>query len=102
MVHKGMAKGRRRSHIVTYCALVLIISFIALCVGVKTHQLNEKISEYEVKDELLDTQIAAQEKRADDIEDYSVYVQTKAYIVDRAHKIFNLVNEDEIILKATE
>ena len=50
----------------------------------------------------LEAQIAAENQKAEEIEEYSKYVQTKKYAEEVAKEKLGLVYEDEIIFKAED
>lgn len=52
--------------------------------------------------ENLQAQLEAESKRADELEDYKVYVKTKEYAEEVAKEKLGLVNPDEILLKPSE
>lgn len=52
--------------------------------------------------EELSRELSEEEKRAEDIEDYKTYVQTKKYIEEEAREKLGLVYLDEIIFEAEE
>ena len=53
-----------------------------------------------MREENLRAQVEEEKKRAEDLEEERVYVQTKQYIEKVAKEKLGLVNPDEIILKA--
>ena len=58
--------------------------------------------EYKVRQENLQAQLEAESKRAEELEDYKVYVKTKEYAEEVAKEKLGLVNPDEILLKPSE
>ena len=51
---------------------------------------------------MLESQIEAEEKKSEELEEYSKYVQTKKYAEEVAKEKLGLVYEDEIIFKAED
>jgi len=83
-----------------------LITMTVLCLLVvasfgKMKLLNKNES-YRQKEELLLAEIAAEEERAEEIEDLKKYVQTKKYVEDVAKERLGLVYENEILFKAIE
>lgn len=80
-------------------AIVLVmLCFVSVStIGLRVQNMNkqERIKE-------LNAQIAAEEKRAEEIEEYGKYVQTKKYAEEVAKERLGLVYEDEIIFKAED
>lgn len=56
---------------------------------------------YQAKEEALQEEIAKEEARAAEIEEFEAYTQTKKYVEEVAKDKLGLVYEDEIIFKAS-
>ena len=101
MATKMNRKKRFRKHfgsfaIVGVVLLMLIFVTVAsLSLRVSNANKQEKIAE-------LEEQIEAEEKKSEEIEEYSKYVQTKKYAEEVAKDKLGLVYEDEIIFKAED
>ena len=54
---------------------------------------------YQAKEEALAKQVEQEKARANELEEYRVYVQTKQYIEEVAKQKLGLVKPDEILLK---
>ena len=73
---------------------MLIFVFVAsLSLRVSNANKQERIAE-------LESQIEAEKEKAEEIEEYGKYVQTKKYAEEVAKEKLGLVYEDEIIFKA--
>ena len=100
-----MTKMRRRKnfrkHLGSFAifgVVVLMLIFVTVAsLSLRTQNANkqERIAE-------LETLIEAEEKKAEEIEEYSKYVQTKKYAEEVAKDKLGLVYEDEIIFKAED
>jgi cell division protein DivIC len=66
----------------------------------KQVQLESKKTAYENELETLNKQLLTEEERAEQIEDYQAYVETKKYIEEEARQKLGLVYPDEIIFEA--
>ena len=66
---------------------------------IKGIDLKEKDRSYSIREENLEAQVAKEEERAKQLEEYRVYVQTKQYIEEIAKQKLGLVKPDEILLK---
>lgn len=75
--------------------MLLFVSVAGLRLRVANANKQDKIAE-------LEAQIEAEEKRAEEIEEYGKYVQTKKYAEEVAKEKLGLVYEDEIIFKAED
>ena len=75
--------------------MLIFVSVASLSLRVSNANKQERIAE-------LEAQIEAEEERAEEIEEYSKYVQTKKYAEEVAKEKLGLVYEDEIIFKAED
>lgn len=73
---------------------VLIIVIMVACAGLfrRLNSNNERIVE-------LEAEIVKEEQRAEDIEEYRLYTQTREYIEEVAREKLGLVYEGEVIFK---
>ena len=95
-------KRKRNVNSRSAVAMVLVtigVIVLAIVVGLRVNSLQEKENQYLEKEAALLAQIAEQEERAEKLEEYRVYVQTKQYIEKEAKEKLGLVNPDEILLK---
>ena len=68
----------------------------------KRQDLKQSDLDYKVREENLDAQVKAEEKRTEELKEYKIYVKTKQYAEEIAKEKLGLVNPDEILLKPTE
>ena len=73
---------------------ILIVVIMVACVGLlkRLHKNNERIEE-------LEAEIVYEQQRAEDIEEYREYTQTREYIEEVAREKLGLVYEGEVIFK---
>ena len=94
---------RRRSQNKFSMFLVsLVVVLIMIVVAVKSVELQQKIDAKAKEEQQLDDQIAAEKRRAKEIEAFGKEVQTKGYIEDVAREKLGLVYEDEIMFKVDD
>ena len=72
---------------------------IMVVVAVRSVELQQKIEGYDTQIASLTTQIEAENTRAEEIEEYRKYTQTKAYVEEVAKDKLGLVYEGEILFK---
>lgn len=100
-----MTKTRRRrtfrKHLGSLAILGVLILLIG-CVSVMTHRLKVQNADKQARIQELQTALDEEEKRAEEIEEYGKYVQTKKYVEEVAKERLGLVYEDEIIFKAED
>lgn len=82
--------------------ITMVVLSLAVIVQTRGVDLKKKDLEYQIKEEQLEAQVAAEEERAAQLEEYRVYVQTKQYIEKIAKEKLGLVNKDEVLLKPAE
>lgn len=90
-------KKRMEFRIITMTVLCLLI--VASFGKMKLQQKNQM---YQKQEEELLAQIDEEEKRTEEIEDLSKYMQTKKYVEEVAKERLGLVYKDEILFKAKE
>lgn len=99
------ARKKKKENLTNRMALVgitLVVLSLAIAVHLKGIDLKQKDLNYEIREENLKVQVAAEQKRAEELEQYRVYVQTKQYIEKVAKEKLGLVNKDEILLKPSD
>lgn len=77
----------------------LVVLMIMVVVAVRSVELQQKIEVYDTQIASLTTQIEAENTRAEEIEEYRKYTQTKAYVEEVAKDKLGLVYEGEILFK---
>ena len=98
MAIERSAKTREQNRLSMWIAAlvvgVLIVVILVACAGLfrRLHSNNEKIEE-------LQSEIIKEEQRAQEIEEYKEYTQTKEYIEEVAREKLGLVYEGEVIFK---
>lgn len=80
--------------------ITMVVLSLSVVVHVGTSSLREKEQEYAVKEASLEKTKAKELARAEELEEYRVYVQTKQYVEKVAKEKLGLVNRDEILFKA--
>ena len=77
----------------------LVVLMIMVVVAVRSVELQRKIAGYDTQIASLSAQIDAETARAEEIEEYRKYTQTKAYVEEVAKDKLGLVYEGEILFK---
>lgn len=98
MAKKAAYRKKRQNRFGMFLVSIVVIMLMVV-VAVKSHELQEKKAYYVQKEQQLQEQIAAEEKRAEEIAEYEKYTQTKKYIEDVAKDKLGLVYEGEIVFK---
>lgn len=79
--------------------ITFVVMSMAVVMHIRGETLREKDLAYQIKEEGLTRQLEEESKRAEELEEQRIYVQTKEYIEKVAKEKLGLVNPDEILLK---
>lgn len=82
--------------------ITLVVMCLAVAINIKGADIKQSDLDYKVREENLDAQVKAEEKRTEELKEYKIYVKTKQYAEEVAKEKLGLVNPDEILLKPTE
>ncbi|HJC23263.1 MAG TPA: septum formation initiator family protein [Candidatus Eisenbergiella merdavium] len=82
--------------------VMLVVLMLLVVVSINSIGLRKKRESYRERENALQEQIDAEEDRAEQIEEYRKYTQTKKYVEEVAKEKLGLVNEGEIIYKPEE
>ncbi len=96
---RRVAYRKKRQNKFGMFLVTTVIVMLLVVVSVKSIELKQKLTIYESKESVLKEQIAEEEERSADIEEYEKYTQTKKYIEEVAKDKLGLVHEGEIIFK---
>lgn len=103
-----MAKARRRlvyrkksQNRFSMVLAITVMLVILAAVSVRGLQLQKQLTGYQEKKAELEQQIAEEEQRTKDIEEYSKYTKTDEYVEEIARDKLGLVKQGEIIFKNT-
>lgn len=99
MARRKVAYRRKHQNIFSMFLVTLVVVMIMIVVGVKSVELRQKIDSVASKEEQLNAQIDAEKERAEEIEEFRKYTQTKAYKEEVAKDKLGLVYEGEILFK---
>lgn len=101
MASKMNRRKKLRKHLGSF-AIVGVVVLMLIFVSVASLSLRASNADKQQRIEELEAQIEAEEEKAEEIEEYSKYVQTKKYAEEVAKDKLGLVYEDEIIFKAED
>ena len=79
--------------------IIYVVISLAVVVNFRGSNLKEKDLSYQLKEQSLEEQLEKEKKRAEELEEERIYVQTKEYIEKVAKEKLGLVYPDEILLK---
>ena len=97
MRRQDRTAGKKKKEKAANRLALMGITLVVLSLG--GISMKEKDRQYRLKEEQLEKQKSEEEQRAQELEEYRIYVQTKEYIEKVAKEKLGLVNKDEILLK---
>ena len=102
MAGRKVAFKKRRQNRLGMILVTVVVLMLCLVLTVSMMSLNKKRDGYIERQESLQRQIDAENKRTQDLEEYEKYTKTAAYVEEVAKDKLGLVYEDEIVFQAEE
>ena len=102
MAGRRIAYRKRPQNRLSMVLVSVVVLLILAAVSVASLDLQEQLDAYTARKEQLAKQIAAEEERKLEIEEYRKYTQTKKFAEEYAKEKLGLVYEDEILFKQYE
>lgn len=99
MAKRKVAYRKKNQNKFSMFLVSLVVLMIMVVVAVRSVELHRQLDERARQEASLNAQIAAEEERAEEIEDYEKYTQTKKYVEEVAKDKLGLVYEGEILFK---
>ena len=99
MARRIVAYRKQRQNRFSMFLVSIEVLLFLVAVSVRSMELQEKLDTYTAKENQLTQQIEAEEERAEEIEEYRKYTQTKKFAEEYAKEKLGLVYEDEILFK---
>lgn len=96
---RRVAYRKKRQNRFGMFLVTTVVVMMLVVVAIKSIELKQKLTAYQEKEQVLQEQIAEEEKRSEEIAEYEKYTQTKKYIEEVATDKLGLVHEGEIIFK---
>ena len=89
---------RRNTHNrMSMILITVVVMVMTIIVGYSVHKLNIELKEKQERVDALNQDIAYQEKRKEEIEEYKEDTETDQFIEDTAREKLGLVYEDEVV-----
>ena len=83
-----------------WIAIILVV--VTGCIGISAVSLQNKNEAYKQQEEELKQQIEAEQKKAEEVDEFKEYVNTQEYEKELAEDKLGLVDPDEILFKAVD
>lgn len=102
MARRKVAYRKRHQNRLSMFLVTLVVLMIMIVVAFDSVEIQRKIDEQTAKETELLAEKEAEEIRAEEIEEYRKYTQTKRYVEEVAQDKLGLVYEGEILFKAED
>lgn len=102
MARRKVAYRKRHQNRLSMFLVTLVVLMIMIVVAFDSVEIQRKINEQTAKETELLAEKEAEEIRAEEIEEYRKYTQTKRYVEEVAQDKLGLVYEGEILFKAED
>lgn len=99
MARRRISSRKKNQNRFSMFLVSLVVLAIVIVVSVRGRNLKSQMEAYEEQGAKLDKQIEAELERAEDIEEYGKYTQTKKFVEETAKEKLGLVYPDEIIFQ---
>lgn len=96
--HK-VAYRKRTQNRFSMILVVMVVCLITIAVGMRSAEINGRIAMKDAQIEQLEEQIAAEQKRSEEIEEFRKRSQTKQYYEEVAKEKLGLVYEGELVFQ---
>lgn len=98
MARKVAYRKRRQNRFGMFLVYIVVVMLL-IVVAFNSVELMAKKEAYRQREQALEEQIAAEEERAREIEEFEKYTHTKKYVEEVARDKLGLVYEGEILFK---
>jgi cell division protein DivIC len=100
---RSLRERRRRSqNRFAMMSISTVVVMLLVVITFKSIELQAKNDYYASREAVLNKQIAEEQERTEEIEEYKKYITTKKYVEEVAKDKLGLVYEDEVIFKPEE
>lgn len=99
---KRAAYRKRNQNRFSMILVVMAVALITAAVALRSVELTQRLEIYAQREADLKKQIQEEERRAEEIENYRKYTQTKQYVEEVANDKLGLVYEGEILFKEND
>lgn len=95
-------KKKKRSRSRGALAISAVVLALLVALSIHTATLKREDEAYAAREELLQSQLEAESERSEELEEKSIYVQTRDYIEQIARERLGLVAPDETIIRSED
>ena len=94
-----VAYRKRTQNRFSMILVVMVVALITVAVAMRSVELKQRLDVKDAEVAALNEQIAAEQQKAEEIEEFRKYTQTKRYVEEVAKEKLGLVYEGEIIFQ---
>ena len=102
MARRKVAFKKRRQNRLGMALVAIVVVSLCLVLTFSMMSLRKKRDGYVERQESLEQQIEAENRRSEELVEYEKYTKTAAYVEEVAKDKLGLVYEDEIVFQAEE
>lgn len=96
---KKVAYRKRNQNHLSMVLVALVVTLITVAVAMRSVELTQRLEELTQKEQGLEQQKLAEEQRAEEIDEFRKYTQTKRYVEEVAKDKLGLMYEGEVLFK---
>lgn len=95
-------KKKKRSRSRGVLAITAVVLALLVALSIHTRALKREDEAYAAREEVLQSQLEAESKRSAELEEKSIYVQTRDYIEQIARDRLGLIAPDESVIRSED
>ncbi|MCR4617977.1 MAG: septum formation initiator family protein [Lachnospiraceae bacterium] len=99
MARTALARRKKHSSFMGFVLVAMVVLLISVIIFIQGRETKSKLEAYNTQDATLDSQIALEEERSLELDEYEKEVQTKGYAADKARETLGLVQDGEIVFR---
>lgn len=96
---KKVAYRKRNQNRLSMVLVALVVTLITVAVAMRSVELTQRRDELTQREQELNQQKLAEQQRAEEIEEFRKYTQTKRYVEEVAKDKLGLMYEGEVLFK---
>ncbi|MBR4277972.1 MAG: septum formation initiator family protein [Lachnospiraceae bacterium] len=99
MARTAMSRRKKHNSFMGFVLVAMVVFLISVIIFVQGRNVKSRIAAYDTQEMSLNEQLADEEQRGKEIDEYEIESQTKGFAADKARESLGLVQEGEIIFR---
>lgn len=95
-------KKKKKKNQLSKLFIGMVTALLAVTIGVSSFHLRQRIAQFKMQENALKEEIKSEKQRAEEIDEFSEYVQTDEFIKNTARDKCGLADPNEIIFKSKD